>query len=204
MSQLRRSSTPRSIHSYWTDSASIRPSFPIHALAKPLSKFMYQRQAAGIIAQNAESPLSAETAEILATYLTFKDIFPLTRVLVLDHLASRVARSWQDTQVVADSSVLGSLPELLWLYTSSPAILRSTCALIRHLAWNEGPKAKMRGLEIQTQLTPLSNHLDFGVQKAAFLALDAFDAIEPLLDCFLWAARSICLFSSGADCLFSD
>ncbi|KAJ7737354.1 hypothetical protein B0H16DRAFT_1572277 [Mycena metata] len=189
MSQLRRWSTPQSIHSHWSDSASIRPSFPIHALAKPLSKFMYQRQATGIIAENAGSPLSAETAEVLATYLTFKDIFPSTRALVLDHLDSRVLKSKEDVQTVADSSVLGLIPELLQSYTNNPPILRSTCTLVGDLAQHEGSKAIMRGLELHPQLTSLSDHKDFDVQKAAISALDGLDAIEPLLDFFLLSSR---------------
>ncbi|KAJ7737355.1 hypothetical protein B0H16DRAFT_1762659 [Mycena metata] len=189
MSQLRRRSTPQSIHSHWSDSASIRPSFPIHALAKPLSKFMYQRQAAGIIAENAGSPLSAETAEILATYLTFKDIFPSTRLLVLDHLGSRVLNSKEDTQVVANSSVLGSFSQLLQLYTSNLPILRSTCTLVGHLAQYEESKAMMHGLDLHPQLVPLSSHIDFDVQKAAVSALIALDVVEPLLHCFLLSRR---------------
>ncbi|KAJ7030860.1 hypothetical protein C8F04DRAFT_1112719 [Mycena alexandri] len=185
MHPLRRWPTSPSIHSHWSDSASIRPSFPIHALAKPLSKFMYHRQAAGIIAENSESALSPEVVEVLATYLTFKDIFPSTRMLVLDHLGSRVLSSKQDAQVVANSNVLGSLPEILRLDTSSPHILRSTCTLVGHLAQREELRAIMFGLELHPQLIPLANHRDFEVQKAAVSALNGLDVVEPLLHYFL-------------------
>ncbi|KAJ7030861.1 hypothetical protein C8F04DRAFT_1112722 [Mycena alexandri] len=153
MPKLRRSFTPQSIYSHWSDSTPVGPSFPIHALAKPLSKFLYHRQAIGIVAKNAGFALSLDVVEVLTTYLTFKDIFPSTRVLVLDHLGFRAKASERDAQIIMDSKVLGCVPELLSL--SDPHILRTICYLLGSLARHDKLKAAMRGLEFYPQLVLL-------------------------------------------------
>ncbi|KAJ7165372.1 hypothetical protein C8R46DRAFT_306160 [Mycena filopes] len=107
MAHLRRWPTPQSIYSDWTDSRPPGATISIHALAKPLSKFLYHRQAIGIIENNRGTPLSKETADILTTYLTFKNILPSTRALVLLHFSLRAASSELDAQVIVESDALG-------------------------------------------------------------------------------------------------
>ncbi|KAJ7714123.1 hypothetical protein B0H16DRAFT_1619272 [Mycena metata] len=140
---------------------------------------MYHRQAAGIIAENAGSTLSAETAEILTTYLTFKDIFPSTRVLVLDHLGFRARTSMRDAQTIIDSQVLGCVPELLLL--SDPHIPRTICDLLGSLAQHDKLKAAMRGLEFYPQVVLLLSHKSSEVQLSAANAIIGLDMVEPLL-----------------------
>ncbi|KAJ7906191.1 hypothetical protein B0H13DRAFT_2021508, partial [Mycena leptocephala] len=45
MQPLRRWSTPQSVHSWWSDSNPTGATIPLHALAKPLMKRLYHRQA---------------------------------------------------------------------------------------------------------------------------------------------------------------
>ncbi|KAJ7712239.1 hypothetical protein B0H16DRAFT_581052 [Mycena metata] len=191
MSQLRRWSTPQSVYSHWSDSTPIGPSFPIHALAKPLSKFLYHRQATGIIAKMGGSPLSVETVEVLTTYLMFKDIFPSTRALVLDHLGARAFHSEADAQLVMNN-VLGLVPELL--SSSVPDIIYGICWLLNSLTRHKKLKATILcGLELHPHLVPFLNHRDLVVQSSAAYALGDLDRVETLLGhLFLSLAFTLC------------
>ncbi|KAJ7727377.1 hypothetical protein B0H16DRAFT_1894474 [Mycena metata] len=174
MSQLRRWPTPQSIYSDWTDSRPPGATISIHALAKPLSRFLYHRQAADIIVKNAKPPLSVATVEVLSTYLTLKNISPSTRVLVLRHFSLRARNAREDAQVVLDSNLLGLVPELL--RSSSPDILFATCNLLKSLGRYREMKNK-----IHSDLVSLLNHRDPCVQKSAVYALDALNLVETLL-----------------------
>ncbi|KAJ7722984.1 hypothetical protein B0H16DRAFT_1599671, partial [Mycena metata] len=188
MRPLRRWPTPQSIYSHWSDSTPIGPSFPIHAVAKPLSKYLYHRQAAGIIAKNGDSPLSADMMEVLGTYLTFvlsdyleamgpslfrfKDIFPSTRVLVLGHLIVRAEGSPRDAQVVVDFNVPGSVPELL--LAPNRDIQSATSTLFRVLAHDDKHT-------ICSQLISVFNHGNLSVQRAAVDTLNDLHMVSALL-----------------------
>ncbi|KAJ7760003.1 hypothetical protein B0H16DRAFT_1533305 [Mycena metata] len=184
MSTLRRWPTPGSIHSHWSDSTPIGASFPIHALAKPLSKSLYHRQADTIIAKNLwGTPLSVDTVEVLKTYLTFKYIFPTTKALVLEYFSERVWTAQQstrrDVQLITDG-VLGLVPQL---HSSSVSdIVCATCTLLSILALHEDFKIKTRGcasgVELGAQLATLLSHPDPSVQSAADLCLVRLGVIE--------------------------
>ncbi|KAJ7622434.1 hypothetical protein FB45DRAFT_1006345 [Roridomyces roridus] len=73
MPPLQRQETRGSLRSWWSDSnpmLHISPTINIHALAKPLMRFMYHRQALGIMEQNRDAPLSEELLEIYSSYLS--------------------------------------------------------------------------------------------------------------------------------------
>ncbi|KAJ7177606.1 hypothetical protein C8R46DRAFT_1328165 [Mycena filopes] len=119
MAHLRRWPTPPSIYSDWTDSKPLGATMSIHALAKPLSKFLYHGQAIGIIETNRGTPLSRDTADILTTYLTFKNILPSTRALVLLDLSDRAGSSELDAQVIPILRGLELHPQLVPLLSDS-------------------------------------------------------------------------------------
>ncbi|KAJ7714140.1 hypothetical protein B0H16DRAFT_1899211 [Mycena metata] len=179
MSQLRRWPTPQSIYSHWSDSTPIGPSFPIHALAKPLSKFLYNRQAMAFIAKNDDFPLSVDLVEVLTTYLTFKDILPSTRVLVLDYLLRRALRSNEEAQLILGSDALGVVSELL--LASHPDIILATCDLLGYLFHQELEPMVYRFEVWHPQLTELLTHRDATVRRAAAYVLDDSDMVEALL-----------------------
>ncbi|KAJ7476919.1 hypothetical protein B0H11DRAFT_1304274 [Mycena galericulata] len=139
MQPLRRRSTPQSVHSWWSDSNPPGATISLHALAKPLSKFLYHRQASGIIAKGADSPLSRETVEILTTYLTFKDIFPSTRALVLTYLGARAGRTEDDARAIVDGNgiacAMACAAELL--QSSNPDVFNLTCHMLQNIAQHQ-------------------------------------------------------------------
>ncbi|KAJ7722805.1 hypothetical protein B0H16DRAFT_1788456 [Mycena metata] len=170
MSQLRRWPTPQSIYSHWSDSTPIGPSFPIHALAKPLSKFLYNRQAMAFIAKNDDFPLSVDLVEVLTTYLT---------VLVLDYLLRRALRSNEEAQLILGSDALGVVSELL--LASHPDIILATCDLLGYLFHQELEPTVYRFEVWHPQLTELLTHRDATVRRAAAYVLDGSDMVEALL-----------------------
>jgi hypothetical protein len=70
MVPLRRWPTRESIRSWWSDSNSLGATIPLHTLSKPLLKYLYHRQALGIIV-DSRTPLSTDKIEVLTTYLEF-------------------------------------------------------------------------------------------------------------------------------------
>jgi hypothetical protein len=71
MNPLARQRTLESTLSWWSDSNPRPPgaTISISALAKPLMRLMYHRQALRFIQKNRGTPLSQETLEIYSTYL---------------------------------------------------------------------------------------------------------------------------------------
>jgi hypothetical protein len=51
------------------------PTINLHAAAKPLLRFMYRRQAVGIIRRSRDSPLSTTILEIYSSYLPYAPVF---------------------------------------------------------------------------------------------------------------------------------
>jgi hypothetical protein len=70
MPPLARTDTRASVHSWWSDSNPLLkgPTINLHAVAKPLMKRMYHRQAKEFIGKNRGNPLSTETVEIYSSY----------------------------------------------------------------------------------------------------------------------------------------
>jgi hypothetical protein len=70
MPPLTQQETRTSIYSWWSNSNPLLkgPTINLHAAAKPLMKWMYYRQATNFIRNNQDSPLSATTLEIYASY----------------------------------------------------------------------------------------------------------------------------------------
>jgi hypothetical protein len=72
MPPLTRTDTRTSVFSWWSDSNLLLrygPTINIHAVAKPLMKLMYHRQAKEFIKKNQGSRLSREMLEIYWSYL---------------------------------------------------------------------------------------------------------------------------------------
>ncbi|KAJ7636727.1 hypothetical protein FB45DRAFT_1056026 [Roridomyces roridus] len=89
MPTLERQFSLNSIHSWWSDSNPLLqgPTINIHALAKPLMKRMYHRQALAFIAKDTPGqPLSREMIDIYTSYLSCKYVLLETQLRVLEHL----------------------------------------------------------------------------------------------------------------------
>ncbi|KAK6995736.1 hypothetical protein R3P38DRAFT_3074850, partial [Favolaschia claudopus] len=80
MHPLTRQQSRESIFSWWSDS---NPNLSgaalnLHALAKPLLKIMYHRQAMVFLQRNRGAPLSSEVLSILSSYLPLNYVSPST------------------------------------------------------------------------------------------------------------------------------
>ncbi|KAF8196694.1 armadillo-type protein [Mycena galopus ATCC 62051] len=104
-----------SILSWWSDSnpGLQGPTINIHAAAKPLSRFLYRRQALDFIKENHGSPLSAPILEIYSSYLPWDYVSWSTKAAILSELARAARFSEVDAHAVVDSPVLSHVAKML-------------------------------------------------------------------------------------------
>ncbi|KAJ6522642.1 armadillo-type protein [Mycena vulgaris] len=131
MNSFTRQGTLESVRSWWSDSNPTGPNINLHALAKPLMKLMYHRQAMYYIAEHRGAPLSRGDVEIYASYLGFKYVSSATKIAVLRQLAEKID-SQDDADTVADSFALYPLDILL--ESRNAEVQRLTCDLLECLA----------------------------------------------------------------------
>ncbi|KAF7368539.1 hypothetical protein MVEN_00177200 [Mycena venus] len=141
MLPLQRSRAPQSIYSWWSDSNPGGAAFPIHTLAKPLSKFLHHRAVSSIIAKSRSGPLSKGNLEVLTWYLQSrdKDIGPSTKVLILQELNRRAL--WEaQTHFMVEENVQHAIVPLLG--SANDNLLAWACTLLGTLAqWRSGNAA---------------------------------------------------------------
>ncbi|KAJ7622384.1 hypothetical protein FB45DRAFT_927662 [Roridomyces roridus] len=116
MPALQRQDSRPSIHSWWSDSNSLLHSGPtinLHAAAKPLMRFMYHRQALGLIESNRAIRLSQPVLEDLSSYLLCKYVSHRTQWTVLQYLNYRARWHDGEAQEILNSPVLDHIPQLL-------------------------------------------------------------------------------------------
>ncbi|KAF8196770.1 armadillo-type protein [Mycena galopus ATCC 62051] len=103
-----------SIHSWWSDSnPNLRgPTLNLHAAAKPLSRFLYHRQALDIIKKNRGSPLSVATLEILSSYFPWDFVSVSTKTAIMSELANR-STSEVEARAVVDSPVFPPVAQMI-------------------------------------------------------------------------------------------
>ncbi|KAJ6575959.1 armadillo-type protein [Mycena vulgaris] len=133
MNSLTRQRTPESVRSWWSDSNPTGPNINLHALAKPLMKLMYHRQALDYIAEHRDSgkPLSRGDLEIYASYLGVKYVSSATKIAVLSGLTAKV-NFQNDADNVADFLILYPLGILL--ESRNVNVRGSACHLLVALA----------------------------------------------------------------------
>ncbi|KAF7352225.1 hypothetical protein MVEN_01185900 [Mycena venus] len=116
MPPLRRFPTPESVHSWWSDSNPPGPTISIHTFAKPLSKFLHNRQALRLITGYRRSPngLSQEALDVIASYLGYQGISRSTKVAILNHLHLQTLSEEEAKKIInGDSATLRVLITLL-------------------------------------------------------------------------------------------
>ncbi|KAJ6540589.1 hypothetical protein B0H19DRAFT_1077997 [Mycena capillaripes] len=141
MLPLQRPQVPESIHSWWSDSNPGGAAFPLHKLAKPLSKFLHHRAVSSIIAKSRSGPLSKGNLEVLTWYLQSrdKDIGPSTKVLILQEMNRRAL--WEaQTKFIVEENVHHATAQLLG--SANNNMLAWACTLLGTLAqWRSGNAA---------------------------------------------------------------
>ncbi|KAJ7928851.1 G-protein alpha subunit-domain-containing protein [Mycena leptocephala] len=115
MPPLTRQQTHTSIYSWWSDSnpglqgATIN----LHAIAKPLLKRMYHRQALDLIKKSRDVPLSTEVLSIFSSYLPLNYVSFSTKAAILAELVERAEVDRDDARAIVSSPVWDQVPQLL-------------------------------------------------------------------------------------------
>ncbi|KAJ7276002.1 hypothetical protein C8J57DRAFT_1590312 [Mycena rebaudengoi] len=113
MPLLTRQQTFGSVHSWWSDrNPNLRgPTINLHAAAKPLMKFLYDRQALDFIRNNRGIPLSAIGWDIYGSYLSCEYVSASMKSAILDDILRRA--DFECEALVVDSNMLHNLIQLL-------------------------------------------------------------------------------------------
>ncbi|KAF8196753.1 armadillo-type protein [Mycena galopus ATCC 62051] len=155
MPPLTRLESRPSIFSWWSDSnPGLRgPTINLHAAAKPLSRFLYGRQAVEIIRKNLSNPLSQEILEIYSSYFPLDYVSWTTKAAILSELADRTLTSEADARAVVDSPVFPYIAQML----GSPVPRVRSCSrrLLGNLALRESTVWAMSDEKICERLVSL-------------------------------------------------
>ncbi|KAJ7455750.1 armadillo-type protein [Mycena latifolia] len=165
---LTRQPTFLSVHSWWSDRNPTGPNINLHAVAKPLMKFMYHRDALTFIAKNRGIPLSREHAEIYSSYLACKYVSTSTKRAILIELQTRVEFE-EDACAVADFLPLFPIDEFL----RSPGAddRKVMCWIFGQLARNETTMAAVLSGGPCVRLLPLLRDVNLVVAESAAYTL---------------------------------
>ncbi|KAJ6526479.1 armadillo-type protein [Mycena vulgaris] len=181
MNSLTGQRTPESVRSWWSDNNPTGPNSNLHALAKPLMKLMYHRQALDYIAEHDGKPLSRDDMEIYASYLEFKHVSSATKTAVLRELTARVnSQNDHDARTMVD---------FLSLHPPTPSsnhaipTSASVCKQLVSLLQDEDFNVRMEAL---SALGLITSH-----PEGALAAIDAhvLDGVAELLESPITAIR---------------
>ncbi|KAJ6522659.1 armadillo-type protein [Mycena vulgaris] len=168
MNSFTRQGTLESVRSWWSDSNPTGPNINLHALAKPLMKRMYHRQALDYIAEHRFTPFSRGDMEIYASYLGFKYVSSATKIAILRELTVRCDYH-NDANTVVDFLILYPLDILLELRNAN--IQGSVCRLLGSLARQCPNRTAAWAASVGKQLT------SFLQDESEFVRVEAFGAL---------------------------
>ncbi|KAJ7697814.1 armadillo-type protein [Mycena rosella] len=168
MHPLTRQPTLESIRSWWSDRNPAGPTISIHAAAKPLIKALYHRQVLDFIRRNCGIPLSKETVETCASYLSYKYISHTTKSTILRELSQR-AVSESEALTMVDSRVLGIVGELL--RSPDPNVQIATCWLLGNLVYHRSTAIAIMGMNPCPHLVAILSATNLQVLESALYAL---------------------------------
>ncbi|KAJ7850581.1 armadillo-type protein, partial [Mycena leptocephala] len=168
MPPLTRQRTLDSILSWWSDSNPPGPTINLHAVTKPLIRFMYHQQVLGFIKRIHGAPLCEDTLQLCWDYLAYKYISPATKKVILLELCRRV-NSIEEAHNVVDSVVFHGVMELL---QARDATVRAwTCEILGRVAVYESTATVVLGLGLCVQLVSFVHDQPVKVIEAAIFAL---------------------------------
>ncbi|KAK7031352.1 armadillo-type protein [Favolaschia claudopus] len=129
---LTRQQTRQSIYSWWSDSnPNLKgPTINLHAITKPVLKFLYHRQALAVIKKthdNNDPGLTIRVLEVYASYLPWHFISSSTKAAVLSEVAFRAVLSELDARIVINSPIF---PQLMALFESPDSQIRASCCKV--------------------------------------------------------------------------
>ncbi|KAF7350485.1 hypothetical protein MVEN_01354100 [Mycena venus] len=171
MPPLNRQDTRPSVYSWWSDSnpGLKGPTINIHAVAKPLMKRMYHRQALKFIRENRDRPLSTTTLETYSSYLPWNYVSPSTKDAILEDLSSRSASEADACALVKSPFVFNYITQML----GSPDVGAQiySCKLLGELARHKSTTSAILEASICERLVSLLLDGETGVVAWAVFTL---------------------------------
>ncbi|KAJ7883568.1 armadillo-type protein [Mycena leptocephala] len=125
MPPLARQVSRESIYSDWSDTKPPGPTINLHAIAKPLMRFMYHQQASKFMKKNRDVPLSPKNIEICLSWLEYKYVGVQTKTKILAYIAK---------QEVANSLLMQSKVMDEFLQAANAQIQIYACDVLVNLA----------------------------------------------------------------------
>ncbi|KAJ6500962.1 armadillo-type protein [Mycena sanguinolenta] len=164
-----------SVHSWWSDSNSLGATIPLHTFAKPLAKFLHNRQVTALLAKSRDSPLSAELLDLLTIYLESKEISVATKIHILHDLEIRAATQ-DDANIIVKKN---GLPTLIFLLSSSDSkILELVCNVFGTLVLWTYPDAEALSSYAFERMIYLSMHENPSIRGYSLNALNRLVALS--------------------------
>ncbi|KAJ7214304.1 armadillo-type protein [Mycena rebaudengoi] len=171
MPLLSRQNSRTSLLSWWSDRnpGLAGPTINIHSLAKPLIRWMYERQVLDMIRDNRGTPLSREQLEICASYILSDLVGWATKAAIFTDLAHRSLIHEMEARAVVDSAVFGYLAQMLG--SPNAGARRCSCDLLTSLGAHQSTRTTILELNHCVRLVSLLQDQDSTVSSAAMWVL---------------------------------
>ncbi|KAJ6502792.1 hypothetical protein C8R47DRAFT_216129 [Mycena vitilis] len=171
MQDLARQRSRSSILSWWSDSKPPGATVNLHAIAKPLMRFMYHRQALGFIKNNAHGTLSSDLLKVYSVYLSCKYVSLATKAAVLKELRRLTHEDGPCTVILDNEPVLLQVVEL-----AAPGLANTlkieACGILRNIAQSRSASQSQR-TELCRSLVPLMLDKDLIIAELAREAISS-------------------------------
>ncbi|KAJ7677019.1 armadillo-type protein [Mycena polygramma] len=185
MQPLARQRSRSSILSWWSDSNPPGVTVNIHAVAKPLMRFMYHRQALDLIKNNKPGTLSSTLLEFYSAYLSCKYVSVATKGAVLGELETLSHYDGPCTVIVGDELVLRQVVELAIAADITKTLRIEACGILGNVVVSTTPTLSQRA-ELCRSLVSLLRDKDIEiaavVSGAMSSAASTLKAAKALID----------------------
>ncbi|KAJ7436969.1 armadillo-type protein [Mycena galericulata] len=168
MQTLARQRSRSSILSWWSDSNPPGATINIHAVAKPLMRFMYHRQALDLIKNNEPGALSSALLEAYSAYLSCKYVSLATKGAVLRELRGVSHEDDPCTVILGDEVVLSQVvvQELVNSTGIANTLRIDACGILGNVVASPAPTHSQR-TELCRSLVSLIRDKDIRIAAAA-------------------------------------
>ncbi|KAJ6502785.1 armadillo-type protein [Mycena vitilis] len=185
MQPLARQRSRSSILSWWSDSNPPGATINIHAIAKPLMRFMYHRQALDLIKSSTSGTLSNALLEAYSAYLSCKYVSPATKGAVLRELETLSRHDGPCTVIVGDEIALRQVVELAISADVAKTLRLEACGILGNVVVSPASTHAQR-TELCRPLVSLLRETDLEiaavVRGAVSSAASTLKAAESLID----------------------
>ncbi|KAJ7437918.1 armadillo-type protein [Mycena galericulata] len=166
MQTLARQRSRSSVLSWWSDSNPPGATINIHAVAKPLMRFMYHRQALDLIKNNEPGALSSALLEAYSAYLSCKYVSLATKGAVLRELRGVSHEDDPCTVILGDEVVLSQVVELVNSTGIANTLRIDACGILGNVVASPAPTHSQR-TELCRSLVSLIRDKDIRIAAAA-------------------------------------